>query len=126
MITKICLDVLENVNYYKVNSCKVERADLTCDVIRNSVCVKQALNTCRWLVNVLVTWHVSYKITTLLLDEVEKNKFNDGQHLILPALEIEITLKNEDLDSEYLTLKDNLKLNSWPHTYIRCCICIAY
>ena len=31
-----------------------------------SVCVKQALNTCRWLVNVLVTWHVSYKIMTLL------------------------------------------------------------
>ena len=30
-----------------------------------SVCVKQALNTRRWLVNVLVTWHVSYKITTL-------------------------------------------------------------
>ena len=29
------------------------------------VCVKQALNTCRWLVNALVTWHVSYKITTL-------------------------------------------------------------
>ena len=32
-----------------------------------SVWVKQALNTCRWLVNVLVTWHVSYKITTLPL-----------------------------------------------------------
>ena len=32
-----------------------------------SVCVKQALNTRCWLVNVLVTWHVSYKITTLLL-----------------------------------------------------------
>ena len=31
-----------------------------------SVCVKQALNTRRWLVNALVTWHVSYKITTLL------------------------------------------------------------
>ena len=30
-----------------------------------SVCVKQALNTRRWLVNALVTWHVSYKITTL-------------------------------------------------------------
>ena len=30
-----------------------------------SVCVKQALNTHHWLVNVLVTWHVSYKITTL-------------------------------------------------------------
>ena len=30
-----------------------------------SVCVKQALNTRHWLVNVLVTWHVSYKITTL-------------------------------------------------------------
>ena len=32
-----------------------------------SVCVKQALNTRRWLVNALVTWNVSYKITTLLL-----------------------------------------------------------
>ena len=32
-----------------------------------SVCVKQALNSCRWLVNALVTWHVSYKITTLLV-----------------------------------------------------------
>ena len=31
-----------------------------------SVCVKQALNTRRWLVNALVTWHVSYKITTLV------------------------------------------------------------
>ena len=31
----------------------------------HSVCVKQALNTRRWLVNALVTWHVSYKITTL-------------------------------------------------------------
>ena len=30
-----------------------------------SVCVKQALNTRRWLVNGMVTWHVSYKITTL-------------------------------------------------------------
>ena len=30
-----------------------------------SVCVKQALTTCRWLVNALVTWHVSYKNTTL-------------------------------------------------------------
>ena len=30
-----------------------------------SVCVKQALNTRRWLLNALVTWHVSYKITTL-------------------------------------------------------------
>ena len=32
----------------------------------HSVCVKQALNTHCWLVNVLVTWHVSYKIKTLL------------------------------------------------------------
>ena len=32
-----------------------------------SVCIMQALNTCRWLVNALVTWHVSYKITTLPL-----------------------------------------------------------
>ena len=31
-----------------------------------SVCVKQALNTCSWLVNALVTWQVSYKITTLV------------------------------------------------------------
>ena len=31
----------------------------------SSVCVKQALNTRLWLVNALVTWHVSYKITTL-------------------------------------------------------------
>ena len=31
-----------------------------------SVCVKQALNTRHWLVNALVTWHVSYKITTLV------------------------------------------------------------
>jgi len=31
-----------------------------------SVWFKQALNTRRWLVNALVTWHVSYKITTLL------------------------------------------------------------
>ena len=30
-----------------------------------SACVKQALNTRHWLVNALVTWHVSYKITTL-------------------------------------------------------------
>ena len=30
-----------------------------------SVCVKQALNTRRWLVNALVTWHVSYRIMTL-------------------------------------------------------------
>ena len=30
-----------------------------------SVCVKQALNTYRWLVNALVTWHVSHKITAL-------------------------------------------------------------
>ena len=30
-----------------------------------SVCVKQALNTRRWLVKALVTWHVSYKVTTL-------------------------------------------------------------
>ena len=30
-----------------------------------SVCVKQALNTRRWLVNALVAWHISYKITTV-------------------------------------------------------------
>ena len=30
-----------------------------------SVCVKHNLNTRRWLVNALVTWHVSYKIMTL-------------------------------------------------------------
>ena len=30
-----------------------------------SVCVKQSLNTRRWLVNALVEWHVSYKVTTL-------------------------------------------------------------
>ena len=30
-----------------------------------SICVKQALNTRRWLINALVMWHVSYKITTL-------------------------------------------------------------
>ena len=30
-----------------------------------SVCVKQALNTRPWLVNALVKWHVSYKVTTL-------------------------------------------------------------
>ena len=30
-----------------------------------SVCVKHNLNTRHWLVNALVTWHVSYKITTL-------------------------------------------------------------
>ena len=33
---------------------------------RRSVCVKQALNTRRWLVNALVTWHVSFKITTTI------------------------------------------------------------
>ena len=32
-----------------------------------SVCVKQALNTRLRLVNTLVTWHVSYKITTLII-----------------------------------------------------------
>ena len=31
-----------------------------------SYAVKKALNTRRWLVHVVVTWHVSYKITTLL------------------------------------------------------------
>ena len=30
-----------------------------------SVCVKEALNTRPWLVNALVTWHISYKVTTL-------------------------------------------------------------
>ena len=38
---------------------KVQRADVTCDVIK-----KFALFVC-WLVNLLVTWHVSYEITTL-------------------------------------------------------------
>lgn len=50
MIAKMCLDILENVNYYKVNAC------------------------------------------TFLYE------FNDGQHLILPSLEIKIPLKNEDLE----------------------------
>ena len=36
-----------------------------------SVCVKHNLNTHRWLVNALVTWHVSYKITTLKYPTVE-------------------------------------------------------
>ena len=40
---------------------KVQRADLTSDVIK-----KLALNARHWLVNALVTWHVSYKITTLV------------------------------------------------------------
>ena len=43
-------------------STKVQRVNLKCDVIRNVA----PLNTRRWLVNALVTWHVSYKITTLL------------------------------------------------------------
>ena len=37
-----------------------------------SICVKQALNTRRWLVNELVTWHVSYKITTLPLPNSDR------------------------------------------------------
>ena len=38
-----------------------------------SICVKQALNTRRWLVNALVTWHVSYKITTNIGMIYQKN-----------------------------------------------------
>ena len=45
---------------------KVQRADLTCDVIKKVAPFVFALNTRRWFVNVLVTWHVSYKVTTLL------------------------------------------------------------
>ena len=33
-----------------------------------------------------------------VLYQVGKNKFNDGQHLILPALEIKTPLNNEDLE----------------------------
>ena len=33
-----------------------------------------------------------------VLYEVGKNKFNDAQHLILPALEIKIPYENEDLE----------------------------
>ena len=48
--------------------CKVERADLTCDVIKKVapfVLSKLWILVARWLVNALVTWHVSYKVTTL-------------------------------------------------------------
>ena len=48
---------------------KVQRACLSyvwCHLKSRSVCVKQTLNTRCWLVNALVTWHISYKIMTLL------------------------------------------------------------
>ena len=59
-----------------------------------SVCVKQALNTRRWLVNVLVMWHVSYKITTLLNTYVAPESI--WAYLSLSALDltIEICSKN--------------------------------
>ena len=61
-----------------------------------SVCVKQALNTRRWLVNALVTWHVSYKITTLLFLIQCSNMFNLA--IFFPILRSLITVtKNKPM-----------------------------
>ena len=61
-----------------------------------SVCVKQALNTRRWLVDVVVTWHSSYKITTLITYEVTHPKPNytaNNSLLFLRYIYISLFLK---------------------------------
>ena len=58
---------------YTVESVKVQRAYLTCDVIRNSLRLcfdKIWILVADWsmLESALVTWHVSYKITILIVN----------------------------------------------------------